>query len=30
MKDTLKKLRKFNWKPKVYGKKLLYKMYKDL
>ena len=30
MKDTLKKLRKFNWKPKVYGKKLLYKMYKGL
>ena len=30
MKNTIKKLKKFNWKPKIYGKKLAYKMYKSL
>ena len=27
MNETYKKLKKFNWKPKIFGKKLLKKMY---
>ena len=30
MSNTLNKLKKFNWKPTVYGKKLAFKMYKSL
>ncbi len=30
MSSTLKKLRKFSWKPKIYGTKLALKMYKSL
>ena len=30
MKETLKKLKKFKWKPKIFGEKLLYKMYYSL
>ena len=30
MKETLRKLKKFKWKPKIYGEKLLYKMYNGL
>jgi GDPmannose 4,6-dehydratase len=29
MSNTLKKLKKFNWKPKIYGKRLLKKMYQN-
>lgn len=28
--DTLRKLKKFNWKPKIYGKKLVYMVYKNI
>ena len=27
MKETLRKFKKFRWKPKIFGGKLLYKMY---
>ena len=27
MKETLRKFKKFRWKPKIFGEKLLYKMY---
>ena len=30
MKETLRKLKKFKWKPKIFGEKLLYKMYNGL
>jgi GDP-D-mannose dehydratase len=30
MKQTFKKLKKWNWKPKIFGKKLILKMYKTI
>ena len=30
MSETIKKLKKWNWKPKVFGKKLIYKMYRSI
>ena len=30
MTETLRKLKKFNWKPIIFGKKLVYKMYNNL
>ena len=30
IKETLRKLKKFKWKPKIFGEKLLYKMYNGL
>jgi len=30
MKETIKKFKKFSWKPKIFGEKLLYKMYNSL
>ena len=30
MSEIIKKLKKWNWKPKVYGKELIYKMYRNI
>ncbi len=30
MTDTLKKLKKFNWKPKIFGEKLIHMIYKNI
>ena len=30
IKDTVKKLEKWSWKPKIFGKKIVYKMLKSI